>query len=107
MGEAAAAEGVLHRRIEFHAATKPPPPHHQDAAVALPGGFAMERMFFAGSENRAAAAASGREGRGFENGESSAAGFDPELSAARIYLRRIVSVRFVNYVAISQFVCAR
>lgn len=106
MGEAAAAaEGVLHRRIEFHAATKPPPPH-PEAAVAMPGGFAMERMLFAGSENRAAAA-SGREGRGFENGESSAAGFDPELSAARIYLRRIVSVRFVNYVAISQFVCAR
>nr|CAB3448201.1 unnamed protein product [Digitaria exilis] len=91
MGEAAAAaEGLLHRRIEFHAATKPPPHPTPATAVAMPGGFAMERRLFAGAEKRAAAA-SGREGRGFENGESSAAaaGFDPEPSAARIYLRRI------------------
>ncbi|CAN6252961.1 unnamed protein product [Urochloa humidicola] len=87
MGEAA-AEGLLHRRIEFHAATKPPPPPPA-VGVAVPGGFRMERSLFGGAEKRVAAAGSGRDGRRFENGESSGGGFDPELSAARIYLRRI------------------
>ncbi|CAL5056221.1 unnamed protein product [Urochloa decumbens] len=90
MGEApaaAAAEGLLHRRIEFHAATKPPPP--PPAAAAVPGGFRMERSLFAAAEKRVAAAGSGCGGRRFENVESSGGGFDPELSAARIYLRRI------------------
>ncbi|TKW42026.1 hypothetical protein SEVIR_1G357000v4 [Setaria viridis] len=91
MGEAAAPEGLLHRRIEFHAATKPPPPPPPAAAVvAVPGGFRMETSLFAGADKRVAAAArSGREGRRFETGESSGSGFDPELSAARVYLRRI------------------
>ncbi|CAN6245783.1 unnamed protein product [Urochloa humidicola] len=89
MGEAAAAaEGLLHRRIEFRAATKPPSPAAA-ASVAVPGGFRMERSLFVGAKKRVAAAGSGREGRRFENGESSGGGFDPELSAARIYLRRI------------------
>ncbi|OEL32957.1 Ubiquitin carboxyl-terminal hydrolase 23 [Dichanthelium oligosanthes] len=87
MGEAAAAVGLLHRRIEFHAATKPSPA--TAAAVAVPGGFRMERMLFAGADKRVAAERSGREDRRFESGESSGSGFDPELSAARFYLRRI------------------
>lgn len=68
----------------------------------------METSLFAGADKRVAAAArSGREGRRFETGESSGSGFDPELSAARVYLRRIVSVQFVIFVAISQLVCVR
>ncbi|KAG2662224.1 hypothetical protein PVAP13_1KG516500 [Panicum virgatum] len=86
MGEAAAAaEELLHRRIEFHAATKPRPP--TKAAVAVPGGFRMEKSLFAGANNRVGAARGGPEGRMFENGESSGGG--RELSAARFYLRRI------------------
>jgi len=88
MGEAAAAaEELLHRRIEFHAATKPRPPTKAD--VAVPGGFRMEKSLFAGADNRVGAARGGPEGRMFENGESSGGG--GELSAARFYLRRIVS----------------
>ncbi|XP_062220580.1 uncharacterized protein LOC133919988 isoform X2 [Phragmites australis] len=83
MGEAA-AKGLMHRRIEFHAATKP----RAAAAVAVPGGFRMERLL-ADADKRVAARSEG-EGRTFEKGESSGgSGFDPELSAARIYLRRI------------------
>ncbi|XP_062221710.1 ubiquitin carboxyl-terminal hydrolase 23-like isoform X3 [Phragmites australis] len=86
MGESG-AEGLMHRRIEFHAATKP----RAAAAVDVPGGFRMERLF-AGADKRVAAAAAARsdgEGRRLEKWESSGSGFDPELSAARIYLRRI------------------
>ncbi|KAK3159345.1 hypothetical protein QOZ80_2AG0148890 [Eleusine coracana subsp. coracana] len=77
-----AAEGLMHRRIEFHAATKPnaPPP--------MAGGFPMERFFSDAGKHMAAARTEG-ESRRFEKGESSGSGFDPELSAARIYLRRI------------------
>ncbi|PUZ78033.1 hypothetical protein GQ55_1G421000 [Panicum hallii var. hallii] len=85
MGEAAAADELLHRRIEFHAATRPHPP--TAAAVAMPGGFRMERSLFAGADKRVAAARDGPEGRVFENGESSGGEF--ELRAARFYLRRI------------------
>jgi ubiquitin carboxyl-terminal hydrolase 36/42 len=100
MGEAAAADELLHRRIEFHAATRHHPP--SAAAVAMPGGFRMERSLFAGADKRVAAARDGPEGRVFENGESSGGEF--ELRAARFYLRRIVSVQFVIFVAISQLV---
>jgi len=86
MGEAAAEE-LLHRRIEFHAATRPRPP--TASAAAMPGGFRMERSLFAAADNRVAAAWGGPEGKMFDNGESSGGGF--QLSAARFYLRRIVS----------------
>ncbi|KAL6635276.1 hypothetical protein ACP70R_027947 [Stipagrostis hirtigluma subsp. patula] len=85
MGEAAAAaEGLLQRRIEFHGARNP---HTAAVAAAAPGGFRME-MLRTDAEKRVAAARS-EGGRRFEKGESSGNGFDPELAAARVYLRRI------------------
>ena len=58
----------------------------------------MERSLFAAADNRVAAAWGGPEGKMFDNGESSGGGF--QLSAARFYLRRIVSdaVRFGSIV---------
>uniref|UniRef100_J3MBV8 Ubiquitin carboxyl-terminal hydrolase n=1 Tax=Oryza brachyantha TaxID=4533 RepID=J3MBV8_ORYBR len=78
---AAAAEGVLHRRIEFHLARRP------HAAVAGGGGgFRMETL----NPDAADRAAAGGEGevRRAEKGEA-VGGLDPELSVARIYLGRI------------------
>jgi ubiquitin carboxyl-terminal hydrolase 36/42 len=96
MGEtSAAAEGLMHRRIEFHAATNP------GAAPAVVGGFPMQRFFAdAGKRVTMPAGRSEEEGRRFEKGASSGSGFDSELSAARIYQRRIVSVLFLICIAI-------
>jgi ubiquitin carboxyl-terminal hydrolase 36/42 len=103
MGEAsAAAEGLMHRRIEFHGATKP------SAAPAVAGGFPMERFFAdAGKRVTMPAGRSEEEGRRFEKGESSGSGFDSELSAARIYLRRIVSVLSLIFIAFFRLFCFR
>ncbi|GJM87121.1 hypothetical protein PR202_ga03045 [Eleusine coracana subsp. coracana] len=90
-----AAEGLMHRRIEFHAATKP------NAAPAMAGGFPMERFFSDAGKHMAAARTEG-ESRRFEKGESSGSGFDPELSAARIYLRRICLTYTEPFVAYLQ-----
>jgi hypothetical protein len=87
MGEAAAAEAqgpLLHRRIEFHAATTTQQ-HHAAAGGAT--GFRVETLY-QGDDRGLAAAAARSEAR--DKGEPS--GFDAELAAARVYLRRIVSV---------------
>ena len=83
MGEAAAAAAALHRRVEFHAATTRQP--HAAGPAGGAGGFRADKRL-------AAAAAARSEGR--EKGEAggSGGGFDRELAAARVYLRRIVSV---------------
>jgi ubiquitin carboxyl-terminal hydrolase 36/42 len=88
MGEAAAAEAqgpLLHRRIEFHAATTTATQHHAAAGGAT--GFRVETLY-QGDDRGLAAAAARSEAR--DKGEPS--GFDAELAAARVYLRRIVSV---------------
>uniref|UniRef100_A0ACD5YPL1 Uncharacterized protein n=2 Tax=Avena sativa TaxID=4498 RepID=A0ACD5YPL1_AVESA len=82
MGKAAAPAPermeVVHRRIEFHAATTRP----QAPAAGGAGGFRVETLH-QGPDKRLAAA----RGEGREKGEP--AGFDRELAAARVYLRRI------------------
>ncbi|KAG2604645.1 hypothetical protein PVAP13_4NG117621 [Panicum virgatum] len=82
---AAAPEGVLHRRIEFHLARRP------HAAVTAGGsGFRMETLNpqAAGKVGAPAAAGSGEGGtRRSEKGNAGV--IDPELSVARIYLGRI------------------
>lgn len=84
---AAAPEGVLHRRIEFHLARR----KHTSVAVGG-GGFRMETLNpdAAGKAGAVAAGSSELEARRPEKRE--ACGMDPELSVARIYLGRIVSV---------------
>ncbi|CAL5044168.1 unnamed protein product [Urochloa decumbens] len=82
---AAAPEGVLHRRIEFHLARKP----HSAVTVGA-GGFRMETLNPGAVGKAGAGAAAGSsegEARGPEKGDSG--GIDPELSVARIYLGRI------------------
>lgn len=84
---AAAPEGVLHRRIEFHLARRP------HSLVALGGGgFRMETLNpdAAGKAGPGAAAGSS-EGDARRPEKRDAGGIDPELSVARIYLGRIVS----------------
>lgn len=93
---AAAAEGVLHRRIEFHLARR----SHSVVAVGG-GGFRMETLNPDAGDRAAAGAAQGvgvaaggeGEARRAEKGEVVGGGLDPELSVARIYLGRIVSAR--------------
>ncbi|XP_024318308.1 ubiquitin carboxyl-terminal hydrolase 23 isoform X2 [Brachypodium distachyon] len=80
MGEATAPEGLAHRRIEFHAAIRP----HATALQAVRG-FRPERLC-PDPDERASAAAAARSEK-WETGEPS--GFGRELTAARIYLRRI------------------
>ncbi|KAF8698006.1 hypothetical protein HU200_035511 [Digitaria exilis] len=100
---AAAPEGVLHRKIEFHLARRP------HSVVALGGGgFRMETLNpdAAGKAGAAAAAAGSNEGdaRRPEKGDTrrpekgDAGGIDPELSVARIYLGRIwfVKLQFLD-----------
>lgn len=99
MGEATAttaADVLMHSRIEFHAATKP------SAASAVAGGFPIERLFEDPGKRVVAAARSEAECRTVEKGESSGSRFNPELSAARIYLRRIVSAVHLFCIAILQ-----
>ena len=87
MSTAAAPEGVLHRRIEFHLARRP-----HAAVTAGGGGFRMETLNpqAAGKVGAPAAAGSGEGGtRRSEKGNAGV--IDPELSVARIYLGRIVS----------------
>ncbi|KAF2925519.1 ubiquitin carboxyl-terminal hydrolase 23 isoform X2 [Oryza sativa Japonica Group] len=89
---AAAAEGVLHRRIEFHLARR----SHSVVAVGG-GGFRMETLNPDAGDRAAAGAAQGvgvaaggeGEARRAEKGEVVGGGLDPELSVARIYLGRI------------------
>ncbi|KAL6861915.1 hypothetical protein ACP4OV_017615 [Aristida adscensionis] len=81
---AAAPEGVLHRRIEFHLARRP------HAAVAVGGGgFRMETLNPDAAGKAAAAAVGGGEGEARRPEKGEAGGMDPELSVARIYLGRI------------------
>uniref|UniRef100_A0A0D9VM48 USP domain-containing protein n=1 Tax=Leersia perrieri TaxID=77586 RepID=A0A0D9VM48_9ORYZ len=95
MGEAAAAaEGLIQRRIEFHAAKRP---RGDDGGRAVEGGAAVAGRFWVESlspddDNGVAAAAVGRsEGqcRRSEKMEGGGSGMDSELCVARIYLRRI------------------
>ncbi|OEL16203.1 Ubiquitin carboxyl-terminal hydrolase 23 [Dichanthelium oligosanthes] len=82
---AAAPEGVLHRRIDFHLARRP----HTTLSVGG-GGFRMETLNpdAAGKAGAGVAAGSSEaEARRPEKGD--AGGIDPELSVARIYLGRI------------------
>ncbi|AQL01543.1 Ubiquitin carboxyl-terminal hydrolase, partial [Zea mays] len=82
---AAAPEGVLHRRIEFHLARRP----HGSVAVGG-GGFRMETLNpdAAGKVGPGEAVGSSEgDARRPEKGDSG--GIDPELSVARIYLGRI------------------
>ncbi|CAN6202281.1 unnamed protein product [Urochloa humidicola] len=82
---AAAPEGVLHRRIEFHLARKP----HSSVTVGA-GGFRMETLNpGAAGKTRAGAAAGSSEGEARRPEKGDAGGIDPELSVARIYLGRI------------------
>lgn len=86
---AAAPEGVLHRRIDFHLARRP----HASVAVGG-GGFRMETLNPDAAGKAGAGAAGGSsevEARRPEKVD--AGGIDPELSAARIYLGRIVSAQ--------------
>ncbi|CAM0943481.1 unnamed protein product [Alopecurus aequalis] len=95
MGEAAAAAAaeaqgaVLHRRVEFHAATTTQP--RAAAAAGGAGRFRVETLYQQqGADRRLAAAAAARsEGRDKGEAAGSAGGFDRELAAARVYLRRI------------------
>nr|CAB3469610.1 unnamed protein product [Digitaria exilis] len=82
---AAAPEGVLHRKIEFHLARRP------HSVVALGGGgFRMETLNpDAAGKAGAAAAAGSNEGDARRPEKGDAGGIDPELSVARIYLGRI------------------
>uniref|UniRef100_A0ACD5ZC68 Uncharacterized protein n=1 Tax=Avena sativa TaxID=4498 RepID=A0ACD5ZC68_AVESA len=86
MGEAAAGAPermeVLHRRIEFHAATTRP--HASPAAGGAGEGFRVETLYQSPDKRLAAA-----RGEGREKGEAAGSGFDRELAAARVYLRRI------------------
>ncbi|XP_020163936.1 ubiquitin carboxyl-terminal hydrolase 23 isoform X1 [Aegilops tauschii subsp. strangulata] len=79
-------EGVLHRRIEFHAARRP----HAAAAVGG-GGFQMETLNpdAAGGAATAAAGAARGEAEARRPEKAEALGLDPELTVARIYLGRI------------------
>ncbi|CAL5046447.1 unnamed protein product [Urochloa decumbens] len=82
---AAAPEGVLHRRIEFHLARK----SHSAVTVGA-GGFRMETLNpGAAGKAGAGAAAGSSEGEARRPEKGDAAGIDPELSVARIYLGRI------------------
>uniref|UniRef100_A0A0E0CSH6 USP domain-containing protein n=1 Tax=Oryza meridionalis TaxID=40149 RepID=A0A0E0CSH6_9ORYZ len=87
MGEAAAeaAEGLMHRRIEFHAARRPP------RAVEGAGGRFWVESLSPDADKAVVVAAARSEGqvRGLEKGEGSGGGIDPELRVARMYLRRI------------------
>ncbi|KAM0861502.1 hypothetical protein ACQ4PT_045848 [Festuca glaucescens] len=87
MGEAAAeAQGVvLHRRIEFHAAAT----RQQHAAPGGAGGFRVETLYQGADKRLAAAARSEGREKGEAGGSGCGAGFDRELAAARVYLRRI------------------
>ncbi|RLM56025.1 ubiquitin carboxyl-terminal hydrolase 23 [Panicum miliaceum] len=82
---AAAPEGVLHRRIEFHLARRP-----HAAVIVGGGGFRMETL-----NPQAAGKAGGPSAAGSSEGDTrrsekgDAGGIDPELSVARIYLGRI------------------
>ena len=78
----------MHRRIEFHAASRPP------RAVEGAGGRFWVEILRPDAEKAAVVAAARSEGlvRGLEMGEGSGGGIDPELRVARMYLRRIVSV---------------
>jgi hypothetical protein len=80
---AVAQAAVLHRRIEFRAATTT-----TTAAAGGAGGFRVETLYQQGADSMGLAAAARSEGR--EKGE--AGGLDRELAAARVYLRRIVSL---------------
>jgi ubiquitin carboxyl-terminal hydrolase 36/42 len=82
---AAAPEGVLHRRIEFHLARSP------HAAVTVGGGgFRMETLNpQAAGKAGGPAAAGSSEGDTRRSEKGDAGGIDPELSVARIYLGRI------------------
>jgi len=82
---AAAPEGVLHRRIEFHLARRP-----HAAVTAGGGGFRMEMLNpQAAGKAGALAAAGSSEGETRRSEKGNAGGIDPELSVARIYLGRI------------------
>ncbi|EER89337.1 hypothetical protein BDA96_10G078900 [Sorghum bicolor] len=82
---AAAPEGVLHRRIEFHPARRP----HASVAVGG-GGFRMETLNpDAAGKAGAGAAVGSSEGEATRSEKADAGGIDPELSVARIYLGRI------------------
>ncbi|TVU12284.1 hypothetical protein EJB05_45920 [Eragrostis curvula] len=81
---AAAPEGVLHRRIEFHLARRP----HTALAVGG-GGFRMETLNPDAASKAAAVAAGSGEGEARRPEKGDAGGMDPELSVARIYLGRI------------------
>ncbi|CAN6214780.1 unnamed protein product [Urochloa humidicola] len=82
---AAAPEGVLHRRIEFHLARKP----HSAVTVGA-GGFRMETLNpGAAGEAGAGVAAGSSEGEVRRPEKGGSGGIDPELSVARIYLGRI------------------
>ncbi|KAG2609925.1 hypothetical protein PVAP13_4KG076100 [Panicum virgatum] len=82
---AAAPEGVLHRRIEFHLARRP-----HAAVTAGGGGFRMETLNpQAAGKAGALAAAGSSEGETRRSEKGNAGGIDPELSVARIYLGRI------------------
>ncbi|KAJ1258316.1 hypothetical protein BS78_10G066300 [Paspalum vaginatum] len=82
---AAAPEGALHRRIEFHLARRP------HAAVAVGGGgFRMETLNpDAAGKAGAGAAVGSSEGESRKPGKGDAGGIDPGLNVARIYLGRI------------------
>jgi ubiquitin carboxyl-terminal hydrolase 36/42 len=85
---AAAPEGVLHRRMEFHLARRP----HTTVAVGG-GGFRMETLNpDAAGKAGAAAAARSSEGEARKPEKGGSCRMDPELSVARFYLGRIVSV---------------
>ncbi|WVZ82239.1 hypothetical protein U9M48_029525 [Paspalum notatum var. saurae] len=80
---AAAPEGVLHRRIEFHLARRP------HAAVAVGGGgFRMETLN-PDAAGKAGAGAGSSEGEPRKPEKGDAGGIDPGLNVARIYLGRI------------------
>lgn len=82
---AAAPEGVLHRRIDFHLARRP----HASVAVGG-GGFRMETLNPDAAGKAAAGAVVGSsEGEARRLEKADAGGIDPELSVARIYLGRI------------------
>jgi ubiquitin carboxyl-terminal hydrolase 36/42 len=85
-------EGVLHRKIEFHLARKP------HAAVAVGGGgFRMETLNPDAADGAAAAAGAARsEGEARKPEKADAFGLDQELTVARIYLGRIVSIESCN-----------
>jgi ubiquitin carboxyl-terminal hydrolase 36/42 len=84
---AAAPEGVLHRRIEFHHARRP----HSAVAVGG-GGFQMDTLNpEAPGKAGAVAAARSSEGEARKPEKGYAGGMDSELRVPRIYIGRIVS----------------